>query len=766
MRGLEPGSIIWALPGNEAVPFTVAAELASGHEGTVYEMVEAPGGKPLVVKIVAPSHRRDVEQIVTALMSVNSEAWFDTELRAPRLSLPVAPAHLARPHHGTRSAADGYFMLNLMRGATAPTSRVFEVSHRQRLKALGWRTLVSAAISLSETIDRLHDHGLFVGDLALENSFIDTETGAVTLIDVDSFSAPAPGGGRFAARHFRPENSPPEVLRDVSLVGKRSYEADRFALAVAIARLLFEGYHPFGGTPLYSEAAEENEQDEALNIRYGVNWISHPNELVTRQHQMPVTIIPEGLRELFWQAFATGHSDPASRPSAAMWAAGLRDVHGGLAQCEANRRHAFSAHQDTCPWCRWAEQFGRDPYPANEYWERIRFAEPVAPTQVEAPGPTATRKKTRLEQWQEFAASHDVGDLVYGRVTMLLSHGSAFEVSDGVEGLVEVSEMSTSGVDPPNRIVAVGDELWVKVIEIDVERRHLGLSARQAVGGVLASEYQEQFGERAFDADGNYVGSGDLDPHTIAAWAQFYRLPKLSGDTGGTQRGASAEGPRTKVDTSRPYGLREELPNRVKGCSHPAVEILNECLREYGISRTRVVERRMALAAVLDRLDGRLDRLTDRRLPLSELGAWVTAIEAIEPVKPKLKQLVVTSLRSTGLELVGEELTSLNNVQVSENRRTSGCSPEVHALFDDLAREWNVATNRTMIQRSMTEELASWLCGAPHLVPDEGLRLSEIGAWIASASSPGMDERLGVVLSASLSGSGIHVVEGRLVVGS
>ena len=58
-------------------------------------------------------------------------------------------------------------------------------------------------------------------------------------------------------------------------------------------------------------------------------------------------------------------------------------------------------------------------------------------------------KATQQDPWQEFATSHRVGELVYGRVTKLVPFGAFVQVGDGIEGLVHISEMSAHHVDLP-----------------------------------------------------------------------------------------------------------------------------------------------------------------------------------------------------------------------------------------------------------------------------------------------------------------------------
>ena len=116
-------------------------------------------------------------------------------------------------------------------------------------------------------------------------------------------------------------------------------------------------------------------------------------------------------------------------------------------------------------------------------------------------------KATQQDPWQEFATSHQVGELVYGRVTKLVPFGAFVQVGEGIEGLVHISEMAVHHVEAPEQVVTPGEELWVKIIDIDLDRRRISLSIKQAAeGGVVAAEYQDHFGEHAYDEQGNYIG--------------------------------------------------------------------------------------------------------------------------------------------------------------------------------------------------------------------------------------------------------------------
>lgn len=143
-------------------------------------------------------------------------------------------------------------------------------------------------------------------------------------------------------------------------------------------------------------------------------------------------------------------------------------------------------------------------------------------------------KATQQDPWQEFASTHQVGELVYGRITRLVPFGSFVQVGDGIEGLVHISEMSARHIDLPEQVVTPGEELWVKIIDLDEERRRISLSVKQvAEGGVVASEYQEHFGDHAFDESGNYIGVSSEGQQAWQSVYEEYQSDDLSVDEAG-----------------------------------------------------------------------------------------------------------------------------------------------------------------------------------------------------------------------------------------
>ncbi|MET0894606.1 MAG: 30S ribosomal protein S1 [Acidimicrobiia bacterium] len=165
-------------------------------------------------------------------------------------------------------------------------------------------------------------------------------------------------------------------------------------------------------------------------------------------------------------------------------------------------------------------------------------------------------KATQQDPWQEFAGSHEVGELVYGRVTKLVPFGSFVQVGEGIEGLVHISEMAVHHVEAPEQVVTPGEELWVKIIDIDLDRRRISLSIKQAAeGGVVSAEYQEHFGEHAYDEAGNYIGpayDGDEDVADAAGTpaAEAAEAPEAAEAAGASEGAVDTDAPAAEDDAS------------------------------------------------------------------------------------------------------------------------------------------------------------------------------------------------------------------------
>ena len=89
-------------------------------------------------------------------------------------------------------------------------------------------------------------------------------------------------------------------------------------------------------------------------------------------------------------------------------------------------------------------------------------------------------KNTQEDPWQAFARAHGTGDAVTGVVTKLVPFGAFLKVADGIEGLAHISELAEGHIEVPEQVVQLGQEVRARVIDIDLERRRISLSLKQA----------------------------------------------------------------------------------------------------------------------------------------------------------------------------------------------------------------------------------------------------------------------------------------------
>jgi len=127
-------------------------------------------------------------------------------------------------------------------------------------------------------------------------------------------------------------------------------------------------------------------------------------------------------------------------------------------------------------------------------------------------------KATQEDPWQTFARTHAIGQIVPGKVTKLVPFGAFVRVDEGIEGLVHVSELAERHVEIPEQVVSINDEVMVKIIDVDLERRRISLSLKQANEGVdiAAEDFDPSlYGMTAsYDENGNYIYPEGFDPET------------------------------------------------------------------------------------------------------------------------------------------------------------------------------------------------------------------------------------------------------------
>src|SRR5699024_8487443 len=124
-------------------------------------------------------------------------------------------------------------------------------------------------------------------------------------------------------------------------------------------------------------------------------------------------------------------------------------------------------------------------------WRRIKHPSEIVEVgqEIEVKVLKFDREKMRVslglkqlgeDPWHDIVARYPEGTRVQAKVTNLTDYGCFAEIEEGVEGLVHVSEMDWTNKNiHPSKVVSVGDEVEVMVLEIDEERRRISLGLKQ-----------------------------------------------------------------------------------------------------------------------------------------------------------------------------------------------------------------------------------------------------------------------------------------------
>jgi small subunit ribosomal protein S1 len=97
-------------------------------------------------------------------------------------------------------------------------------------------------------------------------------------------------------------------------------------------------------------------------------------------------------------------------------------------------------------------------------------------------------KQTQKDPWIEKIKKYSVKDIVTGRVTRIVKFGLFVEIEDGLEGLVHISELDEKQVKRPSDVAKIGDEIIVRIIDIDPDRRRMAFSIKQVENPVEEKE--------------------------------------------------------------------------------------------------------------------------------------------------------------------------------------------------------------------------------------------------------------------------------------
>ncbi|GAA1514700.1 30S ribosomal protein S1 [Sphaerisporangium rubeum] len=182
-------------------------------------------------------------------------------------------------------------------------------------------------------------------------------------------------------------------------------------------------------------------------------------------------------------------------------------------------------------------------------------------------------KATQEDPWQQFARTHQIGQVVPGRVTKLVPFGAFVRVEEGIEGLVHISELAERHVEIPEQVVQVGEEIFVKIIDIDLDRRRISLSLKQANEGAIGADVEFDptlYGMAAnYDEQGNYIYPDGFDSET-GEWLEGYEKQREEWERQYAEAQTRFEAHKTQVEKARAEEAQAAAPSSYSGETPPS----------------------------------------------------------------------------------------------------------------------------------------------------------------------------------------------------
>jgi len=219
-------------------------------------------------------------------------------------------------------------------------------------------------------------------------------------------------------------------------------------------------------------------------------------------------------------------------------------------------------------------------------------------------------KQTQEDPWQRVVDTYNVGDELEGTVTKVVTFGAFVEILDGVEGLAHISELAPHHVENPREIVSPGDEVKVKILEIDSERRRLSLSVKRVEGQVLEPKVLPPEEAGALGDEGTelseelYAGEEPVEAGESGTGAEAVAGPEVDVDpveaiSGPEVAVADPVASQPEVAVEVPEAVAPELAAEVPEAVEPevAVEVPEAVEPEVAVEVPEAVEPEVAVEA-------------------------------------------------------------------------------------------------------------------------------------------------------------------------
>ncbi len=227
----------------------------------------------------------------------------------------------------------------------------------KKIKLTNEQKLV-VAINICRVISEVHKAGYVFGDFNPCNIGVNLTTGNVAFLDTDSYHIYDKNTQHtYRCSVCLPGYVAPELIKRCKGTDFKSaplptftQESDRFALAIHIFKLLFNGYTPFNGIPenITSSQASPGQGNEAIEKD---NYCFKPGNKPMSASVPPMDSFPPEICDLFSRAFIVGRYNATLRPTAEEWDKALCDYRNNLVVCAKNPLHSYYKDLQDCPYC-------------------------------------------------------------------------------------------------------------------------------------------------------------------------------------------------------------------------------------------------------------------------------------------------------------------------------------------------------------------------------------------------------------------------------
>ena len=110
-------------------------------------------------------------------------------------------------------------------------------------------------------------------------------------------------------------------------------------------------------------------------------------------------------------------------------------------------------------------------------------------------------KTADMNPWNQFMTNYQVGDVVDAKIVKLMTFGAFAEIIPGVDGLIHISQIADKRIGKPEDVLAEGQEVQVKITDVDAENKRISLSIRALIETAPAEEEVEAEAEIEADAE-------------------------------------------------------------------------------------------------------------------------------------------------------------------------------------------------------------------------------------------------------------------------